>query len=88
MGAMWHAIIRARKPEKPAPVLASLAEFLEKDKRHARVFDQEFVGKWQEFIEAFRNKAAHSEAMSPDDAEACRHMLFATEDSLFRVLCQ
>ena len=88
MGSMWHVVIRARKPQKPAPVLAMLAEFLEKDKRHARILNQEFVGKWHDFIEAFRNKAAHSEAMSPDDAEACRHMLFATDKSLFRMLCQ
>jgi hypothetical protein len=85
MGAMWHALLRAREAEKPAPVLVLLAEHVDKGPT-SRLLTGAFITRWREFIEAFRNKAAHSKAMSAEEANACREMLFADKDSLFPAL--
>jgi hypothetical protein len=75
-----HALFRSLSP-KP------LADHIQDHKRTSVLLEGAFVKEFGEFIEAFRNSAAHGKAMTIDDAQKCRDLLFATPESLFRVLC-
>ncbi|MGB3087414.1 MAG: hypothetical protein WBC53_06785 [Phycisphaerae bacterium] len=86
MGAMWHVVLKARQVEKPAPVLGLLADHLREHKKGSALLGGDFVKKWADFIEVFRNSAAHSKAMTTEEAKSCRSLLLGTPDSLFRVL--
>ena len=86
MGAMWHALLKAHQTPSHAPVLTLLVEYTQQHQRGTALLDGSFIRDWGDFIETFRNSAAHSKAMTLDQAKQSREMLFGHPDSLFRAL--
>ena len=86
LGSMWHTLLRAREAERPAPVLGLLAEHITEHGKAGHLLSGEFLRDWQNYLETFRNLAAHSKPMGLDDARQCREILFGRSHSLFRAL--
>ncbi len=86
MGAMWHILLRARQETKPSPVLGMLAAHLRNHKKAARLFETEFSEGWGRFIESFRNRAAHSDSITLEQAKECRDLVLGSDRSLLRLL--
>jgi hypothetical protein len=86
MGAMRYILLRTRQEVKPAPVLGMFVAHLRKHKKAVCLLENEFIRDWGQFIESFRNGAAHSTSITCNQAKECRDLVLGNDRSLFRLM--
>jgi len=76
LGASVHFLRQAgRERFSAVPLVKKFEEFLQSNPGLKPIVDRAFVENLQEFIERYRNRAAHAGMISKAEAEKCREML-------------
>ncbi|MBM4031374.1 MAG: hypothetical protein FJ291_06255 [Planctomycetes bacterium] len=86
MGEMWHVLRRLRFEPAPAPAFAAMAGGLRSSAIGKKVLTKRYTSDLGRYLEAFRNTAAHTGAVTREKAEECRAALLGEEAGLLRPL--
>ena len=82
LGQMWHCVLRSRREECGSPIVAALRAFCLGNAGRQRLLSKGFVAGLGNYLDSFRNAAAHTTPLDQTLARECRKKLLSEDQGL------